>query len=107
MNLRHQWAGRVDADEIARRRRRRHGFRHAMGGKNHRRRASGHLVEFIDEYGPLGPQRVDHVFVVHDFVAHIDRRAVFFERALDRVDGPHDAGAKTARRAQQQKKGRL
>jgi len=34
---------------------------------------------------------------VDDFVAHVDRRAEFFQRALDDGDGAVDAGAETAR----------
>ncbi len=78
-----------------------HGLRHAVGGEDHRPVAIRHLVEFLDEHRALLAQRFDHVFVVNDFVADIDRRAVFFERALDRVDRPHHARAKAARRAQQ------
>src|SRR5260221_14230095 len=42
-------------------------------------------------------QRVDHPFVVYDFVPHIDRRAVLIERALDDFNRAHDTGAETAR----------
>src|SRR5439155_9672943 len=48
-----------------------------------------------------GLEAFDHVTVVYDLVAHIDRRAVAGERLLDRVDGAHDPGAKAARRAQE------
>jgi hypothetical protein len=34
---------------------------------------------------------------VNDLMADIDRRPVFFERPLDRVDGANDARAKTPR----------
>jgi hypothetical protein len=37
------------------------------------------------------------MLVVHDFVAHIDRRAVFLQGALDDLDGADDAGTETAR----------
>jgi hypothetical protein len=33
---------------------------------------------------------------VHDLVAHIDRRAVFLQRAFDDLDGADNAGAETA-----------
>ncbi len=42
-------------------------------------------------------QALDHVFVVHDLVPDIDRRAVLLQRALDDLDGTHDARAKAAR----------
>jgi hypothetical protein len=34
---------------------------------------------------------------VDDFVAHVDRRAEFFQRALDDGDGAVDAGTEAAR----------
>ena len=36
------------------------------------------------------------MLVVHDLVAHIDRRTVFLQRALDDLDRAHDAGAEAA-----------
>ena len=38
------------------------------------------FVQFLDENRALGPQAVDHVAVVHDLVADIDRRAVDRQR---------------------------
>ena len=35
--------------------------------------------------------------IVHDFVAHIDRRAIELERALDDVDGTHHSSTESAR----------
>ena len=49
---------------------------------------------------PLALQPLDHIAVVHDLVADIDRRAVFLQRQHDDLDGAVDAGAKTARLAQ-------
>ena len=43
-------------------------------------RAGGHLVELLDEHRALGAQVVDHELVVHDLVAHVDRRAELRER---------------------------
>ena len=40
------------------------------------------------------------MLVVDDLVPHVHRRAVDLERLLDRVDRAHDAGAETARRAE-------
>ena len=62
----------------------------------HRHRARRHLGQFLDEHRALRPQRVDDVAVVDDLVAHIDRRAVAIERALDDLDRADHAGAKTA-----------
>ena len=60
-----------------------------------------HLVQLLDEHRALGAQVVDHELVVHDLVAHVDRRAVQLERALDDRDGAVDAGAEAARLGEQ------
>src|SRR5690606_7009000 len=49
----------------------------------------------------------DHVAVVDDLMPHIDRRAVAFDRALDDLDRPVDAGTKPARRGDQNRQRRL
>src|SRR5215831_16014698 len=41
------------------------------------------LVDLVDETSSLGAQPFDHMPVVHNFMTHIDRRAVLFQRALD------------------------
>ena len=56
-----------------------------------------HLVEFLDETGALTLQRINDVTVMHDFVAHIDRLTIFFERMLHDVDRPDDSSAKAPR----------
>jgi hypothetical protein len=61
---------------------------------------SGNLVQLLDEDGALLFQGFDHMTIVDDLVAHIDRRAVALERPLDDLDGAVDTGAKTARRGQ-------
>ena len=67
-----------------------------MGAEDDRG-AGRHLVKFFDEDRTLGLQVVDDEGVVHDFMAHIDRRAEFFQRAFDDGDGAVDAGAESAR----------
>jgi hypothetical protein len=52
--------------------------------------------QILDEDRPLIFQAFDHVFIVHDLVAHIDRRAILFERALDDFDCTHDPRTKSA-----------
>ena len=98
-------AGGVDGEELARRRLLGHRFRDAVGGEDHRMGAGRGFPEFLDEDDALGLERVDDEFVVHDLMPHIDRRPVKPQRLFDDVDRPHDAGAKTARRAENDAQG--
>jgi hypothetical protein len=66
-------------------------------GAEHDVGAVGSLIDFLDEDGALGLEAVDHVFVVNDLVAHVDRRLVLIQSPLDNVDRPNDAGAEAAR----------
>src|SRR5690606_2887482 len=77
-----------------------HRERHAVGGEDHRV-ARRHLVQFVDEDRALVTQVVDDELVVHDFVAHVDRRAEALQCALDDLDCALDAGAEAARVGQQ------
>ena len=63
----------------------------------HQRGAGRHVGQVLDEDRALGLQVVDHVGVVHDLVAHVDRRAELAQRALDDLDGPVHAGTEAAR----------
>ena len=54
------------------------------------------LVDLVDEARALGMQPLNHMPVVHDFVTHIDRRTVFFERALDDLDRTFDPRTKAS-----------
>ena len=63
-------------------------------------RAVRHFAELLDEARALGDQALDDMAVVHDLVAHIDRRAVFLQRQLDDVDRAHDARTESARLGQ-------
>src|SRR4051794_16941454 len=62
-------------------------------GAEHDGRALGHLVGLLDEHRAALLQRLDDVLVVHDLLAHVDRRAVGLQRLLDRDHGPVDARA--------------
>ena len=74
-------------------------FRNAMGRKHHRCVGIvGDFGEFLDENGALGPQAVDHIAVMDDFVPDIDRGAIDGERPFHGVDGAHHAGAEAPRR---------
>ncbi len=66
-------------------------------GAEDRDAARRDLVDLVDEMRSFGAQPLDDVAVVDDFVADIDRRAIFLERALDDLDRPFDPGAKSAR----------
>src|SRR6202023_4097683 len=70
-------------------------FGDAMGAEN-RHRIRRHFGQILDEARALGLEALDHVLVVHDLVAHIDRGAIFLQRAFDDLDGADDAGAETA-----------
>ena len=55
------------------------------------------LMDLVDEPGALALQRLDHVLVVDDLVADVDRRAEPLQRALDDLDRPLHARAETPR----------
>ncbi len=68
----------------------------AVGAENGDR-IGRHFGEVLDKARALGLQALHHVLVVHDLVAHIDRRPEFLQRPFDDLDGAHDAGAETTR----------
>ena len=100
VDLGDQRAGRVDIEEVAPAGLGRNGLGHAMGGE-HDRAVVGHLVEFVDEHRALRLEVLDHVAIVHDLVADVDRPAIAFDRALHDLDGTVDAGAEAARAGEQ------
>ena len=55
------------------------------------------FVQFIDKNRALSLQIFDDMAIMNNFVAHIDRRAVFLERKFDDLDCAIDTSAKTAR----------
>ena len=98
---RHERTGRVDHPQSTRHRLFAHERRDAVGRKD-AQRAPRHLVELVDEHGAAPLQVVGDVHVMHDLLAHVDRRAVALERPLDDLDGPPRAGAERPRPGQQQ-----
>ena len=76
-----------------------HAARHAVGAE-HRHGVGRNLGQVFDEARALGFERFDHALVVHDLVAHIDRRPVFLQRAFHDLDRAHDACTKSARLSQ-------
>src|SRR5260370_25203890 len=69
---------------------------HAMGAE-HGHGERRYLRQILDENSAFVLQAFDHVFIVDDLVAHIDRRALLLQRTLDDLRGTHDARAKPAR----------
>src|SRR5207247_2249505 len=74
----------------------------AVRGEDGHRSLGDRVVELVDEDGSPLSQLLDDVLVVDDLLAHVHRRAVELERALDRLHGPVDAGAVAARRGEQE-----
>jgi hypothetical protein len=74
VHLGHQRAGGVEDRQATLRALAPHGLGHAVRGEHHGG-VVGHLGQFVDEYGPGPGQAIDHEAVVHDFVAHVNRRA--------------------------------
>ena len=60
-------------------------------------RAGRHFFQFLHEDRAHFAQFIDNMLVMHDFLAHVNRRAIEIERNLHHVDRAHHAGAKTAR----------
>ena len=77
-----------------------HRAAHAMRAE-HQRGPRRHVGQVLDEDRALGLEVVDHVGVVHDLVAHVDRRTELAQRPLDDLDGPVDAGTDAPRLGQQ------
>src|SRR5215469_4301517 len=99
VHLGDQGAGRIEHRQIARGGLLLDALGHAVRAED-RHRVGRHFGEVLDKARAFGLQALDHVLVVHDLVAHIDRRAEFLQRPLDDFDGAHDAGAKTTRLGQ-------
>ena len=95
VDLGHQRAGRVEHRDVACGGLLLDRLCDAMGAED-RHRIGRHLGKVLDEARALGLQALDHMAVVDDLVAHVDRRTVFLQRALDDLDRAHDAGAKTS-----------
>src|SRR5262249_36512372 len=74
-------------------------FGDAVGAED-RHRIGRHFGKVFDKVRAFGFETFHHVLVVHDLVAHIDRRTEFLQRPLNDFDGAHDARAKTTRLGQ-------
>ena len=104
VHLRHQRARRVDDPEPAEVGVRIHLRRHAVGRQDDHR-ALGDLRLLLHEDRALPLQVPDHVEVVHDLLADVDRRAIDPEGSLHGVDGSLHARAVAARPGQQDSAG--
>jgi len=95
MHLRDKRAGRVDIDHIACLGLGGYGFRYAV-----RREYHGPIIgafrQFLDKDRTPFAQPVDDEFIVHDLVAHINRRAPFLDGHFDDLDCAVDARTEPA-----------
>ena len=64
--------------------------------RKHNGNAFGYLVEFFDKHGTFGFEVFDYVSIMHDLMADIDRRSMFFDGEFDDLYRPVDACAKAA-----------
>jgi hypothetical protein len=101
MHFGDQRTSRIDREQIAPPGLLRDRSRDAMGGKDHRRVVIGNLTEFLDKNRALGPKTLHDVPVMHDFMAHVDRRSIDCQGAFHGFNGAHHAGAKAPRRTEQ------
>ncbi len=53
--------------------------------------------QFFNKNRTFGAQIINHIGVMHDFMAHIDRRAELLQRAFNDFDRTVDPGTETAR----------
>ena len=97
--LGHQRTRRIENMQIASLRFGTHRQRYAMRGENHSA-AIGCFVQLLDKHRAFVFQIIHNIFIVNDFVAHIDRRAELLQCALDNADGAINTGAKSARLCQ-------
>ena len=73
-----------------------------MRGEDGDRALGDRVVELVDEDRAALAQGLDHVLVVDDLLAHVDRRAVQVERVLDGLHRTIDARAVAARGREQE-----
>jgi hypothetical protein len=55
-----------------------------------------HFGKILHKARAFGFQAFDYKLVVHDLVAHINRRSIFFQGTLDDFNRAHDAGTEPA-----------
>ena len=99
VHLGYQRAGGIDHPQPHRAPFAHHRAAHPMGGED-RYRPLGHLMQFIDKHRAHGAQAIDHMAVMDDLVANIDRRAEPRQRLLHDRNRPIHTGAEAARTGQ-------
>ena len=72
------------------------GAGNAMGTED-RARAMRNLIQTLDKAGAFRLEALDNMAIVDNFMADIDRRPIFLERAFHDFDRANDAGTKSAR----------
>ncbi len=100
MDLGDQRAGGVEIEHVAPLGLAGHRTGHAMSREDHRP-VVRRVAQVLDEHRAQGPQPLDHVAVVHDLMADIDRRPILLDGALHDLDRPVDAGAEASRAGQE------
>ena len=95
VHLRHERARGVDRPQLTRGGVLVHDRCDAMGGED-RDGALRNLALGVDEDRAALAQLLDHMLVVDDLLAHVDRRPVQLQGALDRLHRPIDPGAVSA-----------
>ena len=99
MHLGDQGAGGIKNSEAARLRFGLNRFAHTMRTENQ----GGpwrYIAQFFNEDGAFGFEIVDHIGVVHNFMAYINGPAKFGNGRFHNVDGTVDAGTKATRLSQ-------
>ena len=102
MHFDHQGASRVEHLEAARGGVRANLFGDAVGAEHDDGRAAGFVAvgnfrQLFDKNRALPAQFFHHMAVVHDLVAHVNRRPEQLQRAFDHIDGAVHPGAESAR----------
>jgi len=96
MDFCHQWTDGVDGEHLPPLGLFGDRFRHTMCGKHHGS-VSRTVVKRFHKDRTLITQAIHDVFVVNDFVAHVDGCAKFVDGHLDHLDRTINPGAKAAR----------
>ncbi len=96
VNFRDQRAGGIEHRKVARGGLFLDAAGDAMGAED-RDRFRRNLGQFLDEDCAFVLQALDHVFVMHDLMAHVDGWAVLIQRPFHDLDRTHHACAEAAR----------